>query len=482
MKRLLIILSLLVFASCDRTFEQRTAKYTEVGPVCENRAAVLDMVDGQPRWGYVDGEGRLVVACTYLAAGDFSEGRAAVKIQGGMWGYIDPEGKMLIAPRYTSAKPFAEGRAWVQAGGAYWGCIDLAGQNVIDCLYTDVGQPDARGWMAARRDGKYGFLLASGEEVVPCVYDRIDAPDRYGLIPVESGGKHGFLGSDGREVLPCFFAYISDFSDGYARTNYGGTVAKEGAEPYGGLWGLADSLGREAIPCRYYWLGAPSEGLAAFRTDAHGHYGYVDVKGYVSIKPRFAVARAFEEGVAVVSYNNENFGIVDRNGNELSSFRYKRLGSFRDGLAPFNLNPGGAVFQNMDPRCGYIDAEGREALPAKWDGAAGFSEMRAAVMRYGLDPEDFFDARWGYITRNGKLVVPLKYHEAHPFSCGLARVYIRGLGYGYIDRDGNEVVPCKYDEAEDFHDFTACVKQYGRTLRIDDKGNLVDEKGNLISE
>jgi len=73
------------------------------------------------------------------------------------------------------------------------------------------------------------------------------------------------------------------------------------------------------------------------------------------------------------------------------------------------------------------------------------------------------------------LVVPLKYHEAYPFSCGLARVFVKGLGYGYIDRQGNEVVPCKYQEAEDFHDFRAKVKQYDRVLTIDETGQIVEQ-------
>ena len=271
-------------------------------------------------------------------------------------------------------------------------------------------------------------------------YNLIGEPNAYGLIPVTSGGKHGFLDADGREVLPCFFTYISDFKDGYARTNYGGSMMLRD-EPYGGQWGLIDTLGRETIPCRYYYLDTPGEGLAAFMLEQFGNFGYVDVKGNVAISPRFAVAKPFSGGVAVVSYNNVNYGLVDRNGNEVSSFRYKRIGEFHDGLAPFNTNLYGMNFQGMEPRCGYIDTEGREVLPAKWDDAGEFSEMRAPVMRFGVNSEDFYDARWGYIATNGQLVVPFKYHEAYPFSCGLARVFVKGLGYGYINRKGEEVVP-----------------------------------------
>jgi len=54
-------------------------------------------------------------------------------------------------------------------------------------------------------------------------------------------------------------------------------------EPYGGQWGLIDTLGHETIPCRYYYLDTPGEGLAAFRLEQFGNYGYVDVKGNVAI-------------------------------------------------------------------------------------------------------------------------------------------------------------------------------------------------------
>ena len=476
MKRQLLFLSVIMLAACGRTFEQRTSKYAEVGPVSDNRAAVLDINEGVGRWGYVDGAGRLAVECRYAGAGKFSDGLAAVQEIEGLWGYIDTAGRTVVAPQYTVAGEFDGGMAWVQAGGERWGRIDNTGKVVIPCLYTEIGEPDQRGWMRVRRDGKWGCLRETGEVAVPCAYDRIGEPNAYGLIPVTNEGKHGFLDSEGREALPCFFSYISEFKDGYARTNYGGSMALRD-EPYGGQWGLIDTLGRETIPCRYYDLAAPGEGLAAFRLEQFGNYGYVDVKGNVAISPRFAVARPFSNGVAVVSYNNVNFGLVDRNGSEISSFRYKRIGKFNDGLAPFNTDLYGMNFQGMEPRCGYIDTEGREVLPAKWDDAAEFSEMRAAVMRFGIDSEDFYDARWGYIATNGQLVVPFKYHEAYPFSCGLARVFVKGLGYGYIDRKGEEVVPCKYQEAEDFHDFRARVKQYDRVLIIDDKGRIVNDEG-----
>ena len=371
----------------------------------------------------------------YAEVGEMSDNRAAVlDINEGVgrWGYVDGTGRLAIECRYADARRFADGLAAVQVPEGAWGYIDTVGRLVIAPQFV-LAEPfeDGMAWVQAAGE-LWGRVDKSGKMVIPCLYSEIGEPDERGWMRV-----------------------LRD-------------------EPYGGQWGLIDTLGRETIPCRYYYLDTPGEGLAAFMLEQFGNYGYVDVKGNVAITPRFAVARPFSGGVAVVSYNNVNYGLVDRNGNEVSSFRYKRIGEFHDGLAPFNTNLYGMNFQGMEPRCGYIDTEGREVLPAKWDDAGEFSEMRAPVMRFGVNSEDFYDARWGYIATNGQLVVPFKYHEAYPFSCGLARVFVKGLGYGYINRKGEEVVPCKYQEAEDFHDFTAKVKQYDRVMTIDDKGQIVE--------
>lgn len=60
----------------------------------------------------------------------FSEGLAPV-MKGGKWGYIDIEGKYVIAPRFNYAKSFSEGLAAVNIGEGKWGYIDHSGKFVI---------------------------------------------------------------------------------------------------------------------------------------------------------------------------------------------------------------------------------------------------------------------------------------------------------------------------------------------------------------
>ena len=153
MKCLLFFLTVAMFVSCGRTFEQRTAKYAEVGSVNDNRAAVLDINEGVGRWGYVDGTGRLVIECRYADARSFDDGLAAVQEPEGLWGYIDTAGRAVVAPQFTVAGAFDDGMAWVQAG-ELWGRIDKTGKTIIPCLYSEIGEPDERGWMRVLRDGK----------------------------------------------------------------------------------------------------------------------------------------------------------------------------------------------------------------------------------------------------------------------------------------------------------------------------------------
>lgn len=63
----------------------------------------------------------VVIPAKYYLAENFSEGLAAVKING-KWGFIDKTGKMVIPATFSGAKDFSEGLAAVEINGK-WGYI-----------------------------------------------------------------------------------------------------------------------------------------------------------------------------------------------------------------------------------------------------------------------------------------------------------------------------------------------------------------------
>ena len=161
------------------------------------------------------------------------------------------------------------------------------------------------------------------------------------------------------------------------------------------------------------------------------------------------------DDVVLVPYIDENgkIGFIDKNGNEVVPCKYDYAYSFSEGLALVRL----------DGKWGFIDKSGNVVVPCKYDDAWNFSEGLAPVK---------LDGKIGFIDKSGNEVVPCKYDWAYGFSEGLALVRLGGK-WGFIDKSGNEVVPCKYDYAYGFSEGLARVE-------LDDKWGFIDKSGNVV--
>ncbi len=208
-----------------------------------------------------------------------------------------------------------------------------------------------------RLGGKWGFVDKSGKEVVPCRYDEVRY-FLYGLAAVQLGGKWGFVDKSGKEVVPCRYDEVRDFLEGLA------------AVQLGGKWGFVDKSGKEVVPCQY-------------------------------------------DKVQDLRKVGEDF-IWQRCSWEVSGALWiKRVRRWR----PASMT-----------RCGI------------------FVEGLAAVRRGG---------QWGFVDKEGQEVVPCRYDEVRDFSGDLAAVRLGGK-WGFVDKSGKEVVPCRYDEVRDFRDGPGC--------------------------
>lgn len=90
---------------------------------------------------------------------------------------------------------------------------------------------------------------------------------------------------------------------------------------------------------------------------------------------------------------------------------------------------------------GFIDKNGKEIIPCKFDSAIPFSEGLAAIEKEG---------KYGFIDEKGQLAIPVIYENVNIFSGGLASVEKNGK-YGYINKKGETVIPFTYDYGESFN-------------------------------
>ena len=108
----------------------------------------------------------------------------------------------------------------------------------------------------------------------------------------------------------------------------------------------------------------------------------------------------------------------------------------------------GLIKVRLDGKYGFINKDGEEIIPCKYEDADAFSDGLAKVKSAD---------GWGFVNENGEEIISCKYEEAHYFWLGLTKVK-SAEGWGTINKDGEEIIPCKYEEVESVRKGMAKVK------------------------
>jgi hypothetical protein len=120
-------------------------------------------------------------------------------------------------------------------------------------------------------------------------------------------------------------------------------------------------------------------------------------------------------------------------------------------------------YKNEKSRAGYIDRDGRVAIPMRYSMTFPFYNGFARVIQ---------DKKYGFIDEQGAMVGKPGFDDAHDFSEGLAAVKI-GDKWGYVGIDGRMVIDAIFDIAESFSEGLAVARKNYRDVVIDMNGKLV---------
>lgn len=257
--------------------------------------------------GYIDTGGKVVISVQFAGARLFSEGLAAVLVDG-KWGYVDRDGKMVIPPRFDEAQAFRGGRAVVRLGagwGRNGGLIDTSGKFIVEPHYQEIRRIGGRFWSVGVIDPGYRgkgeppllsrLVDAEGHPVSSRSYHSFGALEN-GLISVCRNDRCGFMDIHGKLAIPLKYKSVDDFQEGLA------AVSTDGER-----YGFIDREGKLVLPERYDSLGPHHErfgagpfvnGLAP--AGCKGYWGFIDKDGAWAIPPVYQFAESFENGFAPV--------------------------------------------------------------------------------------------------------------------------------------------------------------------------------------
>lgn len=228
--------------------------------------------DANNRFGFQDSSKNQVLPAIYEDAQNFSENRAAVKMNG-KWGIIDQNGKVLTPFEYDEIIPFKEGLA------------------------------------KGRIEDKWGFLNRSGEVIIPFKYPFLgEFVD--GLCPAKQGELCGYLSADGTERIPLIYTKVHNFSNERARVTRGKKI------------GYIDARGNEYIPCFFDDIWKFIDGVALVKID--NRYGFIDENGKAKTRFIYHSATEFKDGISFVNIDGKH-GVINKNDDTIVPIQFRTI-------------------------------------------------------------------------------------------------------------------------------------------------------------
>ena len=350
-----------VFIKADgRPAFDSSAAFEEVGPFRQGLAAVR--LNGL--WGFIDIQGKTVIAPRFDDVGEFSEdGLAPAKNDNFSWGYIDRNGVWKVEPQFREAGTFSGGR------GVVW--------QVVDSQFRSRGPSDEI-LAAGIIDAKGNILRTPDPENAS---DRVSILWQFdeGLAPARHHGTklYGWLDGQGNWAIAPTYTDARQFSEGLA------------AVKVGDYWGYINKSTLSAVQPKFPSIPEPfSEGVALVEVQAGS--GYMLPDGSRAITDNFQWAKSFSGGLAAVRHD-KRWGFIDHQGAWVIPAKYREVGAY----ARHGTGVGGSE-------------------PAPFYAAVGIGDDLDALS-------------WNFVDANGKLLVPEGFVAIHKsgFSEGFCAVRVR---------------------------------------------------------
>jgi hypothetical protein len=362
----------------------------------------------------------------------------------GKAGFVAGDGSLLAAPRYEAAGRWSEGRIWVQEryGGTQSGRFldeqarplpaDTEMRNLADLLPEQPLPCFQRGLaVVGLADGAYGYVNREGRLLGRTsragAFLRQDDP----LLLIAEGRHMGYMDRTGTVKIAPQFDEARPFRGGRApaaESGRWGLIDENGAwvakPAFDDLWWFADEpriwnyrlkgkrglLHRDGAlltEARFDDFGVPCGGVVSVRQE--NRWGLMTVGGHLCVAPRYA---ALEPPPAATGHwwmaqsAAGRWGLVGTNGQEQVPCVYERIEALAPGCwAGWSEGRAGL----LDPaRGGFRDTARYERLVS----LAPASDAHALAMRQG---------KWGVIDlASGRVLVPFEYERLMPWEAGLA--------------------------------------------------------------
>lgn len=294
------------------------------------------------------------------------------------------------------------------------------------------------------------------------------------LIAKNDGKLWGFVDENDTYVVSPIYSMVEEFFGDYARVVLGGKVKKDNL-PVDGKWGVVDIHGNLVCPTEYDFVKIGRSNLIAVNRGGSmkdnvikgGKWGVYDLNANrMTIEPKFDYIGGFQKGVSVVKENN-NYGLIDENGNYLISCSNNEMSSIFDN---------GRIWAKKGGKWALYNIEGQQITDFLYKNCGNFVEGVAWIQND--------NSLFGLINENGEIILEPRYTNVRPFFNGVSAVFSEKGQLGLVNVKGKEIARTLY---------TATAERFGVTqFKTTDKvysylthpqiGNVwIDADGNVVT-
>lgn len=334
-----------------------------------------------PKIGYLNSKGKVVVDTLYANGLDFRNGIANV-VKDGVYGYINLKNELKLFPQFHKAYWDDNTGIAINKNKKY-ALINSDGHFITDYVYSNIKKTSNQ-YYFVEINGKGNFINLKGEIVFDKKLDIIDKGIYNSVAAYKSddGKKLGLIKIDGSIISDPIYDVIY----GNLQTPYW-TVSKDNK------FGILNGDGSVLIPIEYDKIDYTVLENSFIPVMLNKKYGYIDKSNKLIIPYEYDKALPFIEGFAIVKKDGI-YGYITEKNDKIAFFGKEPFWNgeryFNDGLAAFKING----------KCGFINKKGKVVIEAIYDDVENFQNGIVKVTLNELN---------GYINTKGKIVIPIRY-------------------------------------------------------------------------
>lgn len=363
-----------------------------------------------------------------------------------LYGFINNKGEIVVEPQYNSVGLFSEGL-----------CAVVKRENNVS---------------------KLGYIDYNGELVIDLqfqqyLYEGSDFSD--GMAVVRLNNKSGYINKKGEIIFEPKLYKGHPFRNGYAviekEYSVRSVINKEGEILFDPIEQYRRQ--RQVKPTNkesLYLNDKVTNGVITFAITYYSTYpstkkmGYFDMKGTMFFPFDYLVGNFNDELARTFSNNDSKVGFINKNGKIAIPLKFKTVSDFHNGKA---------IAQDSNTRkYGIIDTKGSYIIEPKYSYISKYFYKSNIILVKDKS------GKTGYISIEGENITEFEYEFGLDFSEGLALVNSRENGYQFINETGEPAFNLEF-KAPLIYLAGSFIGGLAK-VRVDKNDAYINKKGEII--